>query len=94
MFSQEEFNDRSKQRLKTKKKLFWVTRYSLGKTQSKELLIEHEFSPDENRHRLIEIRNTVETKTTKDLWLVIIASIFNPFIGKTNQKTANNRIDH
>ena len=64
-----------------KKKLFWVTRYSLGKTLSKELLIEHEFSDNETRHRLIEIHSMNEDEKKHHRLLVCIALLLNPPIG-------------
>jgi hypothetical protein len=64
-----------------KKKLFWVTRYSLGKTLSKELLIEHEFANDETRHRLIELHTSIENEKKHHLLLAIIALVLNPPIG-------------
>jgi hypothetical protein len=64
-----------------KKKLFWVTRYSLGKTLSKELLIEHEFANDESRHRLIELHTTTENEQKHRLLLATVALVLNPPIG-------------
>ncbi|CAF1383339.1 unnamed protein product [Adineta steineri] len=64
-----------------KKKLFCVTRYSLGKTLSKELFIEHEFADDETRHRLIELRTSIQNENKHYLLLASIAFILNPPIG-------------
>jgi hypothetical protein len=61
-----------------KKKLFWVTRYSLGKTLSKELFVEHEFADDETRHRLIELHTPIENEKKHHLLLAIMALILNP----------------
>ncbi|UJR24898.1 hypothetical protein I4U23_006264 [Adineta vaga] len=64
-----------------KKKLFWVTRYSLGKTLSKELFIEHEFADDETRHRLIELYTSTRNESHRHLILATLALILNPPIG-------------
>ncbi|CAF1279278.1 unnamed protein product [Adineta steineri] len=64
-----------------KKKLFCVTRYSLGKTLSKELFIEHEFADDETRHRLIELRTSIQNENKHYLLLASVAFILNPPIG-------------
>ena len=66
-----------------KKKLFWVTRYSLGKTLSKELFIEHEFADDETRHRLIELYTSTDNHKKHRLLLALVALVLNPPIGKT-----------
>ena len=68
-------------RTRRTKKLFWVTRYSLGKTFSKELLIEHEFANDETRHRLIEIHTSHQDQTKHYLFFALVALIVNPPIG-------------
>ena len=65
-----------------KKKFFWVTRYSLGKTLSKELLIEHEFANDQSRHRLIELHTFRENENKHNLLLAIVALVLHPPIGK------------
>ncbi|CAF3402100.1 unnamed protein product [Rotaria socialis] len=63
------------------KKLFWVTRYSLGKTLSKELLIEHEFADDETRHRLIELHTPIDNERKYHFLLATVALLLNPPIG-------------
>ncbi|CAF3341784.1 unnamed protein product [Rotaria sp. Silwood1] len=67
--------------ISNKKKLFWVTRYSLGKTLSKELLIEHEFADDETRHRLIELHTSIENEKKYHFLLATVALVLNPLIG-------------
>lgn len=74
------FSDESS--ISDKKKLFWVTRYSLGKTLSKELFIEHEFADDETRHRLIELHTPIENAKTYDVLLAVVAFFLNPAIGE------------
>lgn len=65
-----------------RKRFFWVTRYSLGKTVSKELLIEHEFANDRSRHRLIELHTFRENENKHNLLLAIVALVLHPPIGK------------
>lgn len=77
MLNKSDLNDR----LKRKGKLFWVTRYSLGKSLSKELFIEHELSNDGNRHRLIEIRQNERTESEHRRWLIFIGLLLNPLLG-------------
>lgn len=72
-----------------KKKFFWVTRYSLGKTLSKELLIEHEFANDRSRHRLVELHTLRDNEKKHHLLLAIVALVLHPPIGKTISSVSN-----
>lgn len=68
--------------LSNTKKLFWVTRYSLGRTLSKELLIEHEFADDETRHRLVELHMPVTHEKNYHFIMLMMSLFLNPPIGE------------
>ncbi|CAF0972615.1 unnamed protein product [Didymodactylos carnosus] len=65
------------------KRFFRVARYSINKTNSKELLIEHELGENETRHRLIEIRTNNNQEKNPNLILAAVAFLINPPIGLT-----------
>ena len=80
---------KTKKKKRRKKKLIWVTRYSLGKTLSKELLIEHEFDDDENRHRLIEIHRPADSERKHYVLLAMVALLLNPPIGERRSQKSS-----
>jgi hypothetical protein len=72
----------------TTRSLFWVTRYSLGRTWSKELLVEHELGDNQTRHRLIEIRTKRSDELKRRVFLPVLALLFNPPLGEAFVRVA------